>query len=140
MFDIFADVIKNNQEEVCRRSGHLEKGPSGLDLLASAYGNSSSDSEEEEDNINKDENNGERISAHSFNIPNSSNLMMIDSRSFMCREENRDSSRMHIFCLEHAQDVERQLNPIGGVQMMIVCYPGLYFLCFFPYNFLNPKP
>ncbi|CAL9188394.1 unnamed protein product [Musa hybrid cultivar] len=36
---------------------------------------------------------------------------------------DKDSSRMHVFCLEHAAEVEKQLQPIGGVHMMILCHP-----------------
>ncbi|XP_042479657.1 lysine-specific demethylase JMJ705 [Macadamia integrifolia] len=34
-----------------------------------------------------------------------------------------ESSRMHIFCLEHAVEVEKQLNSIGGVHMMLLLHP-----------------
>ncbi|XP_068656839.1 lysine-specific demethylase REF6-like [Aristolochia californica] len=42
--------------------------------------------------------------------------------SFIQRSD-KDSSRMHIFCLEHAVEVERQLHPIGGVQILLLCHP-----------------
>lgn len=35
------------------------------------------------------------------------------------------SSRMHVFCLEHAMEVKRKLQPIGGVHMLLLCHPGL---------------
>lgn len=35
-----------------------------------------------------------------------------------------DSSRMHVFCLEHAVEVEQQLHTIGGVHMLLVCNPA----------------
>ncbi|KAI3806998.1 hypothetical protein L1987_22918 [Smallanthus sonchifolius] len=34
----------------------------------------------------------------------------------------RDSSRMHVFCLEHAREVERRLQPVGGVRMLLLCH------------------
>ncbi|XP_010550712.1 PREDICTED: lysine-specific demethylase REF6 [Tarenaya hassleriana] len=36
---------------------------------------------------------------------------------------NEDSSRLHVFCLEHAAEVEQQLRPIGGVRIMLICHP-----------------
>ncbi|XP_057970392.1 lysine-specific demethylase REF6 isoform X2 [Malania oleifera] len=36
---------------------------------------------------------------------------------------DEDSSRVHVFCLEHAIEVEQQLRPIGGVQMLLACRP-----------------
>ncbi|GMH16746.1 hypothetical protein Nepgr_018587 [Nepenthes gracilis] len=39
---------------------------------------------------------------------------------FACDE---DSSRMHVFCLEHAVEVEQRLHPIGGVQISLLCHP-----------------
>lgn len=39
-----------------------------------------------------------------------------------------DSSRMHVFCLEHAVEVEQQLRPIGGVHIMLLCHPGASFI------------
>ena len=38
------------------------------------------------------------------------------------------SSRMHVFCLEHAVEVEKQLRPIGGVHILLLCHPGVYVL------------
>lgn len=35
-----------------------------------------------------------------------------------------DSSRLHVFCLEHAAEVEEQLRPIGGIHIMLLCHPG----------------
>ncbi|CAA7056466.1 unnamed protein product [Microthlaspi erraticum] len=34
-----------------------------------------------------------------------------------------DSSRLHVFCLEHAAQVEQQLRPIGGIHIMLLCHP-----------------
>ncbi|XP_072972225.1 lysine-specific demethylase JMJ705-like isoform X1 [Typha angustifolia] len=36
---------------------------------------------------------------------------------------DKNSSRMHVFCLEHAIEVEKQLQPMGGVHILIVCHP-----------------
>ncbi|KAJ4896871.1 Lysine-specific demethylase REF6 [Raphanus sativus] len=34
-----------------------------------------------------------------------------------------DSSRLHVFCLEHAAEVEQQLRPFGGINIMLLCHP-----------------
>ncbi|KAF5730917.1 lysine-specific demethylase [Tripterygium wilfordii] len=38
-------------------------------------------------------------------------------------QSDEDSSRMHVFCLEHAVEVEQQLCAIGGVHIMLLCHP-----------------
>ncbi|XP_021908879.1 lysine-specific demethylase REF6 [Carica papaya] len=39
------------------------------------------------------------------------------------QKSDEDSSRLHVFCLEHAVEVEKQLRPIGGVHIMLLCHP-----------------
>ncbi|KAJ1391929.1 Zinc finger C2H2-type [Sesbania bispinosa] len=36
---------------------------------------------------------------------------------------DEDSSRMHVFCLEHAAEAEQQLRPIGGAHILLLCHP-----------------
>lgn len=36
-----------------------------------------------------------------------------------------DSSRLHVFCLQHAAAVEQRLRSIGGVHMLLFCHPGV---------------
>ncbi|XP_062116062.1 lysine-specific demethylase REF6 [Humulus lupulus] len=36
---------------------------------------------------------------------------------------DEESSRMHVFCLEHAVEVEQQLRQIGGVHILLLCHP-----------------
>ncbi|GFZ11958.1 relative of early flowering 6 [Actinidia rufa] len=36
---------------------------------------------------------------------------------------DEDSSRLHVFCLQHAAKVEQQLRPIGGARIMLLCHP-----------------
>nr|XP_043637142.1 lysine-specific demethylase REF6 [Erigeron canadensis] len=43
---------------------------------------------------------------------------------------DEDSSRMHIFCLEHAVEVEKLLRPVGGVNMLLLCHQDYSFLNF----------
>jgi hypothetical protein len=37
---------------------------------------------------------------------------------------DKDSSRMHVFCLEHAAEVEKQLQSLGGAYIVLLCRPG----------------
>lgn len=45
------------------------------------------------------------------------------SRSFSSRSDE-DSSRLHVFCLQHAVEVEKRLSSIGGADVFLVCHPG----------------
>jgi hypothetical protein len=38
---------------------------------------------------------------------------------------NKDSCRMHVFCLEHALETWTQLQEIGGANIMLLCHPGI---------------
>ncbi|CAH1419125.1 unnamed protein product [Lactuca virosa] len=41
---------------------------------------------------------------------------------------DEDSSRMHIFCLQHALEVEQRLRSVGGIRVLLLChqdYPSL---------------
>ncbi|KAK8488955.1 hypothetical protein V6N13_060925 [Hibiscus sabdariffa] len=38
-------------------------------------------------------------------------------------KSDEDSSRMHVFCLEHAAEVEEQFRQIGGVHVFLLCHP-----------------
>ncbi|KAL0918819.1 hypothetical protein M5K25_010859 [Dendrobium thyrsiflorum] len=39
------------------------------------------------------------------------------------QRSDKDSSRMHVFCLQHAMEVEKKLCSIGGVHIMLLCHP-----------------
>ncbi|XP_039020190.1 lysine-specific demethylase REF6-like isoform X2 [Hibiscus syriacus] len=39
------------------------------------------------------------------------------------RKSDEDSRRMHVFCLEHAVEIEQQLRQIGGVHVFLLCHP-----------------
>ncbi|KAK9117411.1 hypothetical protein Sjap_016358 [Stephania japonica] len=41
---------------------------------------------------------------------------------FMQRSDE-DSTKKHMFCLEHAVEVEKQLRPSGGAHILLVCHP-----------------
>ena len=47
---------------------------------------------------------------------------------------DEDSSRMHVFCLEHAVEVEQQLRQIGGVHIFLLCHPGRFWHTLYPMN------
>ena len=66
------------------------------------------------------------VTEYSAKTSPSSNFEAIRTNSVISAIErpNRDSSRMHVFCLEHALEVEKLLHPLGGVNIMILCHPG----------------
>jgi hypothetical protein len=47
---------------------------------------------------------------------------------------DKDSSRMHVFCLEHAVEVEKQLRAIGGANVILLCRPGQSSSCLLDCN------
>lgn len=49
---------------------------------------------------------------------------MTNSLAASIVKPDKDSSRMHVFCLEHAIEVEKQLHAIGGSNIMLICRPG----------------
>lgn len=52
----------------------------------------------------------------------------IDDRSAsLLPKSDEDSSRLHVFCLEHAAEVEQRLLPIGGAHILLLCHPGAVF-------------
>lgn len=53
----------------------------------------------------------------SAKVPNESRTMSFASKA------DEDSSRLHVFCLQHAVEVEQQLRPMGGVHMLLLCHP-----------------
>lgn len=40
---------------------------------------------------------------------------------------DEDSSRMHIFCLQHALEVEQRLRAVGGINILLLCHQGTFF-------------
>jgi hypothetical protein len=83
----------------------------------------------------QDANNAEKsLSVKAMDAVNHKNALLVPQ----CDE---DSSRMHVFCLEHAVEAEQQLRPIGGAHILLLCHPGLglidllciYAVLFIPY-------
>lgn len=62
--------------------------------------------------------------SHSVDMAKFSNaLVPIESTSIsFVPKSNEDSSRTHVFCLEHAVEVEQQLRSIGGVHILLLCH------------------
>ncbi|KAK8965558.1 Lysine-specific demethylase REF6 [Platanthera guangdongensis] len=52
---------------------------------------------------------------------NHSDMKMADIHAI--QGSDKDSSRMHVFCLQHAMEVERKLSSVGGVHIMLLCHP-----------------
>ncbi|XP_064942089.1 lysine-specific demethylase REF6-like isoform X2 [Musa acuminata AAA Group] len=50
-------------------------------------------------------------------------IKLMSSTALVMQGSDKDSSRLHVFCLEHAAEIEKQLQPIGGVHMMVLCHP-----------------
>lgn len=48
-----------------------------------------------------------------------------NKRASLLPQSDEDSSRLHVFCLEHAVEVEQQLRPIGGAHILLLCHPGV---------------
>lgn len=63
--------------------------------------------------------------AHKAETTTATSLVDFENKPFTTRPDE-DSSRMHIFCLQHAVQVEKQLRSIGGANIMLVCHPGDY--------------
>ncbi|KAF8664933.1 hypothetical protein HU200_054251 [Digitaria exilis] len=54
---------------------------------------------------------------------NRSTTTMVDNIAASIVKPDKDSSRMHVFCLEHAIEVEKQLQTIGGAHIFLLCRP-----------------
>ncbi|XP_027339020.1 lysine-specific demethylase JMJ705-like isoform X2 [Abrus precatorius] len=51
-------------------------------------------------------------------------VVPIDNKNVsLVPKSDEDSTRMHIFCLEHAVEAELQLRPIGGAHILLLCHP-----------------
>ncbi|XP_062207813.1 lysine-specific demethylase JMJ705-like [Phragmites australis] len=54
---------------------------------------------------------------------NRSSTIMMNNLATSIVKSDKDSSRMHAFCLEHAIEVEKQLQTIGGAHIVLLCHP-----------------
>ncbi|CAA7056465.1 unnamed protein product [Microthlaspi erraticum] len=96
---------------------HKEDG--ALGLLASAYGDCSDSEEEDHEGLDGNEEAPEGPIA----TGNDGNTSILDIALPFVPRSDDDSSRLHVFCLEHAAQVEQQLRPIGGIHIMLLCHP-----------------
>lgn len=55
---------------------------------------------------------------------NRGSMTMVNNLVTSVVKPDKDSSRMHVFCLEHAIEVEKQLQAIGGADIFLLCRPG----------------
>ncbi|KAI9087643.1 hypothetical protein K1719_030513 [Acacia pycnantha] len=117
-----------------------QKETSALGLLASAYGNSS-DSEEDQVDPDDESNvmnrpsgpafkNMSRTLNYSQDVHEAETPMLCntgcpidDGSASLLPHSDEDSSRLHVFCLEHAAEVVQQLHPIGGAHILLLCHP-----------------
>lgn len=124
-----------SQIEEIASEGRLKKDLSSLSLIASAYGDSSDDDHPSPSKIvNKNKNEGHLQNKVSKNMDFSlskvkqyqrwSGLQLDHSGSFLMNKPDKDSSRIHVFCLEHALEVQRKLRSIGGACLLLVCHSG----------------
>ncbi|KAL8232261.1 hypothetical protein R6Q57_002039 [Mikania cordata] len=144
LFDV--PVKSSNQIQIVNNSSitsptALPKVNSSLGLLALAYGDSS-DSEDDhvETNIHTDygyhddkeyaneqtfECSVDFETKRSFKGSNCEENSFLDENESDKRPMNscdEDSSRMHIFCLQHALEVEQRLRTVGGVHVQLLCH------------------
>ncbi|KAL2346992.1 hypothetical protein Fmac_000992 [Flemingia macrophylla] len=56
-------------------------------------------------------------------LSNKSMIPFDNKNASMVLQSDEDSSRMHVFCLEHAIEAEQQLRPIGGAHILLLCHP-----------------
>ncbi|KAF6165411.1 hypothetical protein GIB67_018855 [Kingdonia uniflora] len=123
----------------------VQKAMSSLDLLASTYGNSSDSDEEhsDEEQVETEFHHKndfrtcspmsdcsletamrmERIGCGEENKSSNTNILIKNTNTPIVQKYDGDSSRKHIFCLEHAVEAEKQLRPFGGVDMLVLCHP-----------------
>ncbi|GJV45033.1 lysine-specific demethylase REF6, partial [Tanacetum coccineum] len=141
-------VKSSDQMQTVENSGVTltsdQKVNSSLGLLALAYGDSS-DSDDDDCDLARGDTKGTNYSRGSFEHNESlkdvncsrgnseygiESFSAHESQKAVQQNENmpmnstcdEDSSRMHIFCLEHALEVEQRLRPVGGVRMLLLCH------------------
>lgn len=101
---------------------------SALDLLASTYGASDSESDDEVLNGNvvgcSSGQSGVRGSEEYWRGEALTDASVKELNMLGVLSCDKDSSRKHVFCLEHALKVWRELQKIGGADIMLLCHPG----------------
>ncbi|KAF8094958.1 hypothetical protein N665_0348s0041 [Sinapis alba] len=136
--------MKTGYQRTCvTTKAHKEDG--ALGLLASAYGDSSDSEEEDHKGIdavtsqngafgtdgNEEAIDGQTSDHSSQRLEgkgvaegsNGGSTSILEITLPFVPSSDDDSSRLHIFCLEHAAQVEQQLRPFGGINIMLLCHP-----------------
>lgn len=131
---------------------NYQKQPSALDLLAVTYADTSDSDEESEGSPksstgspnqilnkhgtcfgNESRNSKSTLENEAAVSSNSVKSNIITYRRYgngnKMRRCDKDSTRMHVFCLEHAIEVEKHLRAIGGADVMLLCHPGKSLSC-----------
>jgi len=121
-----------------------------LGMLASAYGDSSDSEEEDQKGLVTPSSKGEtktydqegsdgheeardgrtsdfncqRLTSEQNGLSKGGKSSLLEIALPFIPRSDDDSCRLHVFCLEHAAEVEQQLRPFGGINLMLLCHPG----------------
>ncbi|KAJ0248444.1 Lysine-specific demethylase REF6 [Hirschfeldia incana] len=129
--------MKTGDQRTSSSSPTKEKQENDALGLLAAYGDSS-DSEEEDNNRHSNipvadtdglsstcekDKEVDLSSCSTLSCIKGGNESLVEiSLPFIPRSDD-DFSRLHVFCLEHAAEVEQRLHPIGGINIMLLCHP-----------------
>ena len=67
---------------------------------------------------------GKEVDVSHANLSKGGNTSSVEITLPFIPRSDDDFSRLHVFCLEHAAEVEQRLHPIGGINIMLLCHPG----------------
>ncbi|KAK9073560.1 hypothetical protein SSX86_007884 [Deinandra increscens subsp. villosa] len=105
------------------KSKEPKESPAALDMLALAYGDSS-DSEEAFESTKRTFESKHSLGTYEYGteVSSGNRKPSIIGSGPLVSPSQRDSSRMHVFCLEHALEVEQRLRRYGGVNLLLLCH------------------
>lgn len=66
---------------------------------------------------------GKEVDVSHANLSKGGNTSSVEITLPFIPRSDDDFSRLHVFCLEHAAEVEQRLHPIGGINIMLLCHP-----------------
>ncbi|KAG2329630.1 hypothetical protein Bca52824_000810 [Brassica carinata] len=66
---------------------------------------------------------GKEVDVSHANLSKGGNTSLAEITSPFIPRYDDGFSRLHVFCLEHAVEVEQRLQPIGGINIMLLCHP-----------------
>ncbi|XP_010426332.1 PREDICTED: lysine-specific demethylase REF6-like isoform X1 [Camelina sativa] len=67
--------------------------------------------------------NSHSLNGKQNNLSKGDNSSLLDITLPFVPRSDDDPCRLHVFCLEHAAEVEQQLRAIGGIHIMLLCHP-----------------